>query len=168
MIENLCENCFYNGSVFELCEFHRLHFSKKFNQQYDEFYKDCKTELQVEPCMVALGSSGMIPPALNEYTDFDSSVFFKERSDIPVPEGFSNDIERLKGYMLQPKEIKHMLDALHNPDQALASWEFDKTFKTKYSRDSVLNASFTEEYDMEVLGEILQLLKKVKKVKRIE
>lgn len=170
MIENLCENCSYNGSTFELCGSHRKNFSKKFNKQYDEFYKDCRTWLQIEPCVVPLGSNGMPPPTLN-VLGHDISEYSKARSDIPAPEFFSKNIGQLKEYMLQPKEIKHMLDCLRRPEYALASYEFDKTFLTQFSGFSIENfvkPKFTEEYDMDILRQILELLPKVKKIKRIE
>ena len=169
-MENLCNNCIYDGSVFEFCDDCRVLGTslKPPHKQYDEFYKDCTTDLQIEPCMVALGSCHMTPPSLDEYTDFDKTKF-NQRSDIPAPSFFIDNVNQLKGYQLQPKEIKYMLNALKSPQQALASWEFNETFVTQssYFEISATFPSFKEEYDMKVVDEIIDLAKKIKKITRV-
>ena len=167
-MENLCNNCSYDGSVFEFCDDCRVLGTslKPPHKQYDEFYKDCTTELQIEPCMVALGSCHMTPPSLDEYTDFDKTKF-NQRSDIPAPSFFVENINQLKGYMLQPKDIKHMIKALRAPDFALASWEFNKTFVTSFCEDSAVFPKFKQEYDMKVVEKIIDLAKKIKKITRV-
>lgn len=125
-----CKECSYDGSVFEFCESCRKkRRSLKPHRQYDEFYKDCTTELQIAPWMVSLGYSGIIPPALNEYTDFDVSVF-KERSDIPMPEWAFDHINKLSKWSLLPEDKKDLISFLRNSDKALASFEFNDTFET--------------------------------------
>jgi hypothetical protein len=150
--------------VFVLCDDHRKQRSRRpANKQYDELYKDCKTELQIEPAMVALGHSGMKHASLDEYTDFNTSKFYEGRTDIPVPEFFMPHVKRIKGYDLQPEDIKKMWGLLHQPAKALASWEFNQTFDVEPWK-----AKFEEEYDMKIVEEIFQLLSKMKKVKRIK
>lgn len=126
-----CKECSYDGSIFEFCESCRKKRSgyKEPNKQYDEFYKDCTTELQIHPWMAPLGNSGMIPPSLNECVDFDTSVF-NTRSDIPVPEWAQENIKVMTKWALQPQNNKDLISLLRDSDKALASFEFNDTFET--------------------------------------
>jgi hypothetical protein len=111
----------------------------------------------------------MTPPNLNEL-GYDVEVCFNGRSDIPVPEFFSENIKQLKKFTLKSREVKHMLSALHKPQHALASWEFNETFDTPYGDlfDKPVRPKFKEEYDMEIVEKIMRLIPKIKKVTRIE
>ena len=116
-----------------------------------------------------MGNSGRTPPDLNEL-GYDTSVYFQNRSDIPVEEFFALNIKTLKKFELQPKEKKHMLSALRSPQHALASWEFNQTFEVPYGdiMEKASRPKFKEEYDMAVVEQILGLIPKIKKITRIE
>lgn len=172
-----CKDCKYEfpdsaklGAIFEFCTNCRKRRTgyKQPNKQYDEFYKDCTTHMPEIPCMVSLSNSGIYPPHLDEYTGFDKSKIYAGRSDIPTPSFFDENIKHLKGYVLQPKEVKHMLDALKSPEYAIASWEFNQTFETQYCQTSAVCPVFKEEYDMKVVDEIIKLAEKIKKVTRVK
>jgi hypothetical protein len=162
----VCKDCKYNGSIFEFCDDHRKSNSRKFNVQYDELYKYCTTQLPALYIPVELGNSGIKPPTLNEMGMDDTSLYM--RSDIPAPEFFLDNVKQLKGYVLQPKDIKIMLEALKNPEKALASWNFNQTFDTgAWLVESLSRPQFEEVYDEHVVNEIMRLLPKLKKIKRI-
>ena len=170
MTIGLCKQCSYDDCVFTFCEDCRSrNRPKEPKKQYDEFYRDCKSEMQIFSALVPLGHSGMNPPNLNEL-GYDSSIFFKGRSDIAAPEFFNKQIARLKKFELQPKQKKHMLSALRSPQHALASWEFNQTFEVPYGdiMEKASRPKFKEEYDMAVVEQILGLIPKIKKITRIE
>ena len=170
MTIGLCKQCSYDDCVFTFCEDCRSrNRPKKPKKQYDEFYRDCKADMQIFSALVPLGNSGRTPPDLNEL-GYDTSVYFQNRSDIPVEEFFALNIKTLKKFELQPKQKKHMLSALRSPQHALASWEFNQTFEVPYGdiMEKASRPKFKEEYDMAVVEQILGLIPKIKKITRIE